>query len=309
MPSFRVSGNPQNVPQMMPAIPTFRWFTLAAILVTLFASGPAHANCEQYLTWSKEERRGFLSGWMTGVGMLTQDLRLNIYSKRIQQAVDERMPCTGSDCEIVSRADHAIRRMNSNYRDGLLASLHRDDFYAALNDYCASPNGEGISLSEAIPVTLGNMARSGKYSLLEFGIVLNGEERIAEMYSSQFVGGTLGGGRSIRAHNLSSLCASKTNPVYLQGQQSVSLSVGETFSLDEIHIDAFDRNGNFVRGVPLRIREIDWLKNIRLIEADYNARYVTLTALQAGEIEFEAISLCPQEPANAKKIRLIISEP
>lgn len=294
---------------MIPDIPTIRWRALASILTFLSASGPAIADCEQYLNWSEEERRGFLAGWTTGVGMLTQDLRLNIYSKRIQQAVDERLPCTGPDCEIVSRADYAIRRMNSNYRDGLLATLHRDDFHAAMNDYCESPNGAGTSLSIAIPVALGNMARSGKYSLLDFGIVLNGEERIAEMYSSQFVGGTLGGGRSIRADSLSSLCASKTSPIYLQGQESVSLSVGETFSLDEIHIDAFDRDGSFVRGVPLRIREIDWLKNIRLIESDYDARYVTLTALQAGEIELEAISLCPQEPANAKSIRLIISEP
>ncbi|MDH3440027.1 MAG: hypothetical protein OEM63_04695 [Gammaproteobacteria bacterium] len=283
--------------------------SLISVLLILGTANAAFADCGTFLDWTEEERRTFLAGWITGTGMITQDLRLNIYSKRIQLAVEERIPCSDRDCEIVSRADHAIKRMNSNYRDVLLASRHRDDFYAAMNEYCESSYGPGTSLSEAIPVTLGNMARTGKYSLLEHGIVLNGEERIAEMYSSQFVGGTLGGGRSIRASRLSALCDTKANPVFLQGQQTVSLTVGDHIGLDEIHIDAFDQDGKFVRGVPLRIREENWLENTRFIKADYDARYVTLTALQAGEIELEAISLCPQEPANAKSIRLIISEP
>jgi hypothetical protein len=288
--------------------PKFLIRVVLPVLIGLLSGNSAFASCEDYLSWSDVERQSFLNGWMTGTAMITSNQRLNFFSKRIQQAVKERHPCVGGDCEIISRAHFAIQAMRSNYRDGLLASLYRDDFYAAVDDYCDSPYGSGTSLTEAIPVALGNMARTGNYSLMSFGIVLNGEERIAEMYSSQYVGGTLGGGRSIAARTLAPLCESKSSPVTLKGQSSLSISVGEEISLDQIHLDAFDYNGKFVSGVPLRIREINWLENFRTIESNYDSRYVKIRALQAGEIEFEAISLCPQDPQASKTFRLIISE-
>ncbi|MEO1244588.1 MAG: hypothetical protein AAFX56_02795 [Pseudomonadota bacterium] len=281
---------------------------MLSLLIGLLAGNGAYASCDDYLSWSDAERRSFLIGWMTGTAMITSNQRLNFFSKRIQQAVKERHPCVGGDCEIVSRAHYAIQAMRSNYRDGLLASLHRDDFYAAVDDYCDSPYGSGTSLTEAIPAALGNMARTGDYTLMSFGIVLNGEERIAEMYSSQYAGGTLSGGRSIAERTLAPLCESKSSPVTLQGQDSLSISVGDEITLDQIHLDAFDYDGKFVSGVPLRIREISWLENARTIESDYDGRYMRIRALQAGEIEFEAISLCPQDPQAAKTFRLIISE-
>ena len=280
-----------------------------SVLIGPLAANSAYASCEDYLSWSDAERRSFLNGWITGTAMITSNQRLNFFGNRIQQAVRDRHPCIGGDCEIVSRAHYAIQAMRSNYRDGLLASLYRDDFYAAVDDYCDSPYGQGASLTEAIPVALGNMARTGNYSLMSFGIVLNGEDRIAEMYSSQYEGGTLGGGRSIAERTLAPLCESKSSPVILQGQSSLSISVGDEISLDQIHLDAFDDDGKFVAGVPLRIREVDWLDNFSTIKPDYDGRYVKIRALQAGEIEFEAISLCPQEPRPSKTFRLVISEP
>ena len=282
---------------------------MLSVLIGLFAGNSAYASCEDYLSWSDGEKQSFLNGWMTGTAMITSNQRLNFFSKRIQQAVKDRHPCVGGDCEIVSRAHYAIQAMRSNYRDGLLASLNRDDFYAAVENYCESSYGSGTSLTEAIPAALGNMARTGNYTLMSFGIVLNGEERIAEMYSSQYEGGTLSGGRSIAQRTLASLCESKSGPVTLQGQDSLSISVGDEFSLDQIHLDAFDYDDKFVSGLPLRIREINWLENAMMIESDYDGRYVRIRALQAGEIEFEAISLCPQDPQASKTFRLIISEP
>ena len=280
-----------------------------SVLVVLFAGNSAYASCEDFLSWSDAERQSFLNGWMAGTAMITSNQRLNFFGKRIQHAVKDRHPCTGGDCEIISRAHYAIQAMRSNYRDGLLASLHRDDFYAAVNDYCESPYGPGTSITEAIPVALGNMARSGNYTLMSFGIVLNGEERIAEMYSSQFAGGRLGGGRSIAERTLAPLCESNGGPVTLKGQDSLSISVGDEIGLDQIHLDAFDYDGGFVSGVPLRIREIDWIENARTIESNYDGRYVKVRALQAGEIEFEAISLCPQHAQASMTFRLIISDP
>lgn len=287
----------------------FAWQALIAIFAILCTPKAAFASCEEFLIWSEEERRGFLTGWMTGTAMITSNQRLNLFSKRIQYAVDDRYPCTGSDCEIVTSAHFAIQQMRSNYRDGLLASIHRDDFYLAVNDYCESQYGPGSSLTEAIPGALGNMARSGKYSLLSFGVVLNGSERMAEMYSSRYVGGTLGGGRSIEKRSLGALCETKGGPVTLRGQKTISISVGDEISLDQIHLDAFDHDGNFVSGVPLRIREFDWLQNYGVIKSNYDdQRYVKISALTAGEIVWEAIPLCPQEAQSSATVRLIISE-
>jgi hypothetical protein len=278
-------------------------------LISLFPGHAAYAGCEDYLSWSDAERQFFLNGWMAGTAMIASNQKLNIFSERIQHAVKDRHPCIGKDCEIIARAHFAIQDMHSNYRNGLLASLHRNDFYAAVDDYCESSHGPGTSLTEAILVALGNMARTGNYTLMSYGIVLNGEERIAEMYSSRYVGGTLSGGRSIAQRTLPALCDSKNNPVTLKGQDSASISVGDEFSLAQFHLDAFDQDGRFVSGVPLRIREINWLENFRTIESDYDGRYVRFRALQAGEIEFEAVSLCPQEPPASMTFRLVISEP
>lgn len=293
-----------NTNQLRPSI-----LVVLSALMSLFIADNAYASCKDYLSWSGQERKSFLNGWMAGTGMITSNQKLNIFGERIQQAVKERYPCVGGDCEIVARTHFAIQDMHSNYRNGLLASLHRDDFYAAVDEYCESSDDPRAYLGEAIPVALGNMARTGKYTLMSYGIVLNGEERIAEMYSSQYVGEGLSGGRSISQRSLTSLCESKSGPVSLKGQDTLSISVGAAISLNQVHIDAIDHNGEFVSGVPLRIRQVNWLKDFRTIKLDYESRYPRIRALQAGEIEFEAVSLCPQDPKASKTFRLVISEP
>ena len=157
-------------------------------------------------------------------------------------------------------------------------------------------------------MALGNMAYLGNYSLLSFGVVVNSSERVAEMYSSRFKGGTIGGGRSISEPGLSKLCGQKNAPIELRGPESVSISVGDEFGLNNISVDAYDRDGSLVLGLPLRVREVEWNRSVKR-RLTYDTRYVRYRALQPGEQVFEILPLCADHPKLSKTFRLIVSKP
>ncbi len=76
---------------------TQRCLLVLTLLVSCFAIEGQAKNCEEFMERSEKERAAYLSGWISGVGMINQDQRLNAYSKRTQMLVEDRKSNAGPD--------------------------------------------------------------------------------------------------------------------------------------------------------------------------------------------------------------------